>query len=149
MNPNKPIRSIMTTLLTSVSATTKIKDIQDIFSKNEFHHLPVVEDGLKLVGIISRKDFEKFNYLMSMKTTGKTWTTKSMASLCANDIMTKSVVSLDPDDSIGLAADIFLANKFHSIPVVEDDILKGIVTTYDLLKYSFDSPVEVCDNEDY
>lgn len=143
MNPNHSIRSIMTELVTRVSPDTKIVDIRRIFEENEFHHLPVVEYGLKLVGIISKSDFDKFNYWMSAESKGKTWMDKSFANLSAKDIMTKSVLSLDPDDEIGLAADIFLANKFHAVPIVEDDILKGIVTTHDLLKYSFESPIEL------
>ena len=56
--------------------------------------------------------------------------------------MTKDPMILDPEDSIGLAADVFLANKFHSLPIVEDGVLTGIVTVHDLLAFSFNSPVE-------
>lgn len=51
--------------------------------------------------------------------------------------MTPYPIQLDPDDSIGLAIDIFLANKFHALPIVEDGALLGIVTTHDLLEYAF------------
>jgi CBS domain-containing protein len=62
--------------------------------------------------------------------------------MTAEQFMTKYPVQLDPDDSIGLAADIFLANKFHALPIVEDGVLVGLVTSHDLLQYSFSSPVE-------
>ena len=54
--------------------------------------------------------------------------------------MTEFPMHLDPEDSIGLAADTFLANKFHALPIVEDQVLVGLITTHDLLKYSFESP---------
>jgi acetoin utilization protein AcuB len=55
--------------------------------------------------------------------------------------MTKYPLQLSPDDTVGLAADIFLANKFHALPIVDDGQLVGIVTAHDLLSYSFSSPV--------
>ena len=58
-------------------------------------------------------------------------------------------MQLEPDDTIGLAADIFLANKFHALPVVEDERLVGIVTTHDLLKYSFTAVMEPLEEEVY
>ena len=51
--------------------------------------------------------------------------------------MTKYPISLEPDDTIGLAADIFLANRFHALPILDDDVLVGLVTAHDLLRYSF------------
>ena len=51
--------------------------------------------------------------------------------------MTKYPVSLDMEDTVGLAADIFMANKFHALPVVENNQLVGIVTTHDILLFAF------------
>ena len=62
--------------------------------------------------------------------------------------MTKLPMFLSPEDSIGLAADIFMANKFHALPVVDDNQLIGIITTHDLLAYSFESAVEYSALED-
>jgi acetoin utilization protein AcuB len=141
MNPNSPISTIMTKKLVTVRPNTSAKEIQKLFKENTFHHLPVVDDGEKLLGIISKEDFFRVAYLLSMNTSGPTWTEKQYESLKAEAFMTKYPVNLDPDDSIGLAADIFLANKFHALPIVEDDNLVGMVTTHDLLHFSFDSPV--------
>jgi len=62
-----------------------------------------------------------------------------MAYRRARDIMTAAPLFLDPDDTVGLALDIFLANKFHALPVVEDNILMGILTTHDILAYSINN----------
>lgn len=141
MNPNVPVSEIMTKLVVSINPDEGLQKIKDIFLKNNFHHLPVVDNG-NLVGIISREDFLKTYYQVSKETTGKTWSEKSLNHLSAREIMTKDPMTLEPDDSIGLAADVFLANKFHALPIVEDGVLAGIITVHDLLAYSFDSPVE-------
>lgn len=143
MDPNIPIRKIMTSNLVTVSPESLASEVEEIFDKHNFHHLPVVSPGRKLVGIISKEDFQKIYFILSMSTTGKTWTKKELAILKANNFMTKYPVFLDPDDSIGLAADIFLANKFHSLPIVEDDQLIGIITTHDLLAYSYKAAAEI------
>jgi CBS domain-containing protein len=135
MQLETPIREIMTTKLTTVSPDTPVKEIKQIFALNAFHHLPVVEAGSRLVGIISREDFRVFYEQLSAQSSGHTWSNIQMSSKRAKDMMTASPLCLDPDDTIGLAADIFLANKFHALPVVEDGLLMGILTTHDILAY--------------
>ena len=141
MNPNVPVSDIMTRSVITVNPDDKLPKIRELFVKNNFHHLPVVENGT-LIGIISREDFLRVYYDLSRQTAGKTWSDKSFVHLNASGIMTKDPMILDPEDSIGLAADVFLANKFHSLPIVEDGVLTGIVTVHDLLAFSFNSPVE-------
>ena len=142
MNPNLPIRQLMTTKLVTVQAGEKIKHIQSLFDTNNFHHLLVVNHQNELTGIISKEDFYKFTYTLTLNTTGRTWSNFQYSSYTAGDIMTESPFVLDPEDTIGLAADIFMANLSHALPVVEDGELIGILTTHDLLKYCFRSSLE-------
>ena len=99
----------------------------------------VIDDQNKLVGIISKEDFYKFTHTLTLQTTGKTWSNIKYETICAKDIMTQSPFVLDPDDTLGLAADLFLSNQFHALPVVEINDLVGILTSFDLLKYAFKS----------
>jgi len=139
MKAEKPIRDIMTTELVTVSPDTKVAAIKKIFDQNGFHHLPVVDKGEELAGIISKEDLFKLSYVLSLTTSGHSYSEREYENLKAKDIMTKYPLSLDPEDTTGLAADIFLANKFHALPIIEDGKLVGLSTTHDLLKYSFDS----------
>ena len=145
MNPNTPVNQIMTTHLVTVVPEAPLNRVKEVLEKNKFHHLPVVESGHKLVGIISEDDFRRFTDRLAKETTGKTWTGNEFSSLAAKDLMTTYPISLDPDDTIGLAADIFLANQFHALPVVEDGQLVGLVTTHDLLSFCFKSELSDSD----
>lgn len=149
MNTDKAIKEIMTTDLVTVRPDETAVRVKEIFEKNGFHHIPVVDKGESLVGIISKEDFFKVSYILSLKTTGPSWSEREYNSLQAKDFMTSYPMSLDPDDSIGLAADIFLSNKFHALPIVEDQQLLGLVTTHDLLKYSFNSRYIEKEEEEY
>ena len=142
MNPNIAIKKIMTDRLITVAPNAALTEVQSLFKKHKFHHLLVVESGEKLVGMISKEDLRLMSEKIATQTTGKTFTSKMLSGLVAKDIMTANPMELDPDDTIGLAADIFLANRFHALPIVEDDVLLGILTTHDLLKFCFASEVE-------
>ena len=50
--------------------------------------------------------------------------------------MTKGLAKLTPDQRINVALEIFLENRFHAIPVVEEQSgeLIGIITTFDVIK---------------
>jgi CBS domain-containing protein len=134
----------MTSELVTLYADSPLLKVKDIFENNQFHHIPVLSSSGTLAGIISREDYIKIAYIFARNAMAAN--TVSIDSLSAADIMTRYPVQLEPDDSIGLAADIFLSNKFHALPIVEDGKLSGIVTSHDLLMYSFNSPVEY-DNE--
>jgi len=55
------IEQVMVKKLISVSSTQTIKEVAEILAKNEFHALPVVDDG-KLIGIVTTTDL--LNYLL-------------------------------------------------------------------------------------
>ena len=142
MNPNSPISTIMTTDLITVRPDDFLFSVTKVFEENSFHHLPVVETGNKLVGIISREDFQKMTYFFKIKKPTENGLPEQKAGLRARDLMTPYPLSIDPDDAIGLAADIILANRFHALPVIEDDELVGLVTSHDLIAHAFKSPIE-------
>ena len=50
-------------------------------------------------------------------------------------IMAKSPLTVDANTSIKEVAEILSQQSFHSIPVVENGKLVGLVTTTDLVKY--------------
>ena len=52
--------------------------------------------------------------------------------------MTKAVVKLAPKDKVGTAAELFMDRRFKTLPVVNlRNELKGVVTAFDVIKYSF------------
>ena len=107
MNPNTPIKEIMSTHLITIKVDESIHLVERIFFENEFHHLPVVSEHKELQGIISREDWLRVTHFLSLQQQqgGKTF---EMEDIRASDVMTRYPLSLDPEDSIGLAADIFL-----------------------------------------
>ena len=141
MNPNITVQEIMTTNPVTVQPDTSLNSLREMFAKHSFHHLPVTGPRGELLGIISREDFYKVAYVLSIEASRSANTKAHFQHLSAEDIMTKYPLQLGPEDTIGLAADIFLANKFHALPIVEEGQLVGIVTAHDLLAHCFASPL--------
>lgn len=57
-----------------------------------------------------------------------------MENLKVKDIMTKNIVSVEPDDSVVYAAKILSEHNFNGLPVVnKENVLIGILTEYDLI----------------
>ncbi len=137
MNVQTPVSEIMTRRLFTVEADDRVMKVKEIFDENRIHHVLVADAADQLLGIISKEDFLKLSYHLSLNTGGAAYTEKWYNNTSAGEIMTKYPVSLSPEDTVGLAADIFMANKFHALPVVDNDQLVGIVTTHDMLLFAF------------
>jgi CBS domain-containing protein len=124
---NEIVQSIMTQNPISVNPSSTLADVRKIFDQNGIHHLPVVDDENHLKGLITTYDLWKLNGK------GQDYEPSTLVS----DVMETKVVKVSQDDKIGTAAELFLDRRFHVLPVVEDEKLIGIVTSFDVLKYEF------------
>lgn len=122
---NEPLALIMTHDVVTAAADDTLAVARGIFLKNKVHHLPIV-NGKKLVGILTTYDL--------FKVTGPN---KDYEKIYIRDVMTTHVATLEPEDKIGSAAELFLENLFHAVPIVKEGELKGIVTSFDVIKYEF------------
>ncbi len=136
---NQPVSEIMTKKLITVIPTDSLKLVNDLFNQHNIHHILVVRH-LDLVGIISKTDFYKAIHGARLENpeTAASENEQIYARFKAEDLMTKNVAKIGPDEKIGTAAEIFLENYFHAIPIVNDQQeLVGIVSNYDILKMFF------------
>lgn len=131
MNTETTLKKINTSKIVYVSPIDSILKIEEIFENMPIHHILVMENE-KLVGIISKTDLLQM-YRESVAN-GKL---PNRSLIKAEEIMTTNLITLDVDDTIGLAADIFLSNKMHSIPLYDGDKLAGIITNHDIIKFCF------------
>ncbi len=131
MNPRFEISlaEIMTGDLIFLHPDDSLRKVDEIFDNYTIHHIPVVDDEEKLKGIVSRIDFLKASQLFSL------FNDDMFSELTVADIMTASLTTAEPTDTVALALGVFQKNLIHALPVVEDERLVGLVTTYDILDY--------------
>jgi len=132
MNILNPISSIMTTELLTVNPEDKLKVVKEIFDENKIHHLPVVKEK-NLVGIISSTDVVSFLHGLKSSQMENPINETLLKNHTVETIMTTGIAKVSPTDKINVALEVFKENLFHAIPVVDNEELVGIVTTYDII----------------
>lgn len=134
MNILAPVATIMSTQLITVSPSDDLLTVKEIFDKHAIHHVPVVRFK-EIVGIISKTDF--LSFLMGERimndTAGAHTLEARLKAHKAEEIMTRGLAKLEPDDRINVALELFKLNRFHAIPVVKNGELVGLLTPHDII----------------
>jgi CBS domain-containing protein len=115
-------RDIMNTNVVSVKQDTPIFEAVKLLVERNISGLPVVEDDMNLVGILSEKDVVDLFY-ESEKAQNKT----------VNDYMTDPAVHFDENSALVNICNFLSKNIFRRVPVTSDGKLIGIISVKDVL----------------
>lgn len=137
MKQSVPISTIMTKDIVKLSVSDTLTQAEKLFKNHRIRHIPVVE-GNKIIGMLSYTDLLRISFADAIDEdeTVVDVTVYNMFSL--EQVMARNLTTIAPETTIKEAAEILAANEFHALPVVEGDLLVGIVTTTDLIKYLID-----------
>ena len=134
MDLKAPVSSIMTTDLKTAGPDDATTVLDEIFQQNRFHHVPIVNDEKRVVGIISKSDFL---YLLRGYTVHETDRFRESAKLRGfkvKEIMVGEVVTIRENEPIRKVVALLAENRFRALPVVNSKSeLVGIVTTHDII----------------
>jgi acetoin utilization protein AcuB len=126
------VRQLMTTAPITVPASTTVVEAKALMARCHIRHLLIVEDG-RLLGIVTDRDI-RLN-LASPATSLSVWELNYLlARLTVDQIMTKAVITVDPQADARSAARLMLEHKIGGLPVVDGRRLVGIVTETDLVR---------------
>ncbi len=133
MKKREPISHIMTKTVVTVNQNDDLTEVVEKLKSNSIRHLPVV-NGKKVVGIISRTDINRLTFGALFD--GQEGSDEAILQmLTIPQVMTAKPKTVSSDAIIRDLAEIFSKEEFHALPVVDNDELKGIVTTTDVIKY--------------
>lgn len=138
MKKNEPISSIMTRDVVTLSLKDTLYSAEKRMKVNHIRHMPVV-DGERLLGLISLSDLQRISFIDAYSKEG-TEDTPVYNMFSIKDLMIKNPLTVTPQTTILEASKLLASKEFHSLPVVEEDKLVGIITTTDLLHYF----IELC-----
>lgn len=119
---NGNISEIMEENVISLNEKDTLKDALAIMLKENIGGIPITDDNASVKAIISEKDFV---FLMSGILTGKK----------VSENMSNETVTAPPDMSVEKAAKTMINNGFRRLPVIKDDVLIGIITASDILRF--------------
>ena len=116
----------------TIDPSTPVLEARRVMQARVIRHLLVVKDG-HLVGIVTDRDI-RLN-MPSPATTLSVWEVNYLlARLTVGEVMTKIVISVEPDRPASAAAQLLITEKIGALPVVDGDRLVGIVTETDFLR---------------
>ena len=117
----------------TVMPDTSIVEVQSIMSENNVRHLPVVEKGKRLVGLVTRQNLRISPIELSSLNVWEI--TRLLSGLKVKDVMVrgKDVITATPDTPIEEAARILVTHRIGCLPILEEGIVVGIITESDLL----------------
>ncbi|CAM3215965.1 CBS domain-containing protein [Empedobacter falsenii] len=132
MKQRVPVNQIMAKVLIAVPANKKLSEVNELFKEYNIRHIPVTE-GTKLVGVVSKNDVSRLGYGVGDVDTNALNALYDTYEL--KDVMVKEPVTVSSETNIKDVAEILSQQSFHSLPVVDNNEVVGIVTSTDLVKY--------------
>jgi CBS domain-containing protein len=117
----KVVKHIMSTDIFSVGEKDSVALVLSIMRWKNIHHMPVINDKKELVGLISWKDIEDLEDCDDKKNEA------------VEAIMTKEIITTNEFEQVINAKAIMDSNNIHSLPVIKEGKLIGIVTSNDIL----------------
>jgi len=140
------VKEIMTRNVITVSPDTSLKEVSKILKEKRISGVPVVDNGGNIVGIITITDIlaiirQIYEWQALERSTagvnisellGVEWLNKKV-----NEVMRKNVYTLDENKSINEVMRLMFTHQIHTIPIVNDNKLVGVVGKRDLVFFIF------------
>ena len=133
MKSQTPISEIMSKEVIALSRSDDLYRAEMLFKRHNIRHIPVVT-GESIIGMLSYSDLLRISFA-DASNDERDVDTVVYNMFTIEQVMTKNLVSVSSNTSIKEVAEILAEKEFHALPVVDDAILVGIVTTTDLIKY--------------
>jgi len=115
-------KDIMTRAVISVTKDTPIVQAIELFANNNITGIPVVEENMILIGVLSEKDVLGLLYAPEDET------------MTVNDFMTQPPVHFDENESLLDVCDCLINHFFRRIPVTSKGELVGMITRSDIVR---------------
>ena len=142
------VKDIMTTQVITLSPDTDIVQAAKMLLENRINGAPVIDEQGRIVGILCQSDLvaqqkkiplptvftllDSYISLTSSKQLEKQ--VRKIAAWTVSDAMTPNPVTIQSDTRIETVAALMVDSNFHTLPVVEDNRLVGIIGKEDVLR---------------
>ncbi len=139
-----PVSVFMTREPATIRSGTTLEKAADELDRRRVSAMPVVDEGARAIGVISRRDLLEAGKLVRPQGRGVAeW---KLPDQTVDAIMSKELLTVPPSTAIGEAASIMLDRHVHRVFVEVDRSLRGVLTTRDVMQaivdHKLDPPVE-------
>jgi len=134
------IIDIMTTDIIKVGKNTTLAEASEIMQENQVRHLIVVGKGGDLCGIVSDRDLR-----LAAQSPFAIYNSEKADEFAENilikQVMTETPYCVSPNFSVAEVASVMVEHQINAVPVLQDKVLIGLVTSTDLLKVLVAQPI--------
>jgi IMP dehydrogenase len=116
---------IMTQDVVTVKEDTSIREAMEIMLQEAVSGVPVVDDDMVLMGVLSEKDVLTLLYDKKELETGK-----------VRHFMTEHTISFDKEDGLVEICDFLSKGLVRRVPITSKGKLVGIISIPDIIKYT-------------
>ena len=127
------VNDLMTVIPYSVTPSTPLRRVIEMMKTEGCRQFPVLDNG-KLVGIITDRDI-RLVMNSPMVPHGRWQDEELLDNVLADSCMTANPMSVAPETPAYRAAKMLSLYKFGALPVIDEEILVGIITVTDFLDY--------------
>jgi CBS domain-containing membrane protein len=136
MSTAKTVADYMSVKPVVGNKSNKFSQLLRLFTEFPVHHLPIVDDQNKLIGIVSTNDLPKVFLSLGNRPKPVVLTLDLMdEEVSIADLMTSNPVTISSSAPISAATAIFAEHRFAALPVVDNGILVGILSSKDVMTY--------------
>jgi acetoin utilization protein AcuB len=127
------VRDFMTKNPLTLRDDDLLRQAVEIAMVRRIRHIPVLDGGGRLVGIVTDRDVQKTLPSPLSAAAPEEYEALLETTPLAR-IMTKDVITVGADDLAAEAVETLLADRIDGLPVLENDRLVGIFTVRDALR---------------
>jgi len=120
---------IMQKDILAVSPELSLANFEEFLSTEDISGAPVQDDRGHIVGVVSKTDLVRV-FSGRDEAEGRE---PANGNMTVEDIMTRDVVTVAPDDDVKVVARHMLDGRLHRVLVAENNEVLGIITSFDLL----------------
>ncbi len=124
----------MTANVIKLNLTDNLTKAESLFKEYKIRHIPVVS-GNTIIGMLSYTDLLRVSLADSIGDFEEEIDVTVYNMFSIEQVMAKKLVTIQADANIREAVEILSKEEFRALPVLEGNLLVGILTTTDLLKY--------------
>jgi CBS domain-containing protein len=121
---------IMQRDILAVSPELPLESLEEFFATEDISGAPVQNERGQIVGIVSKTDLVRA--FSGHDESGANQVSDD--GLTVEDIMTRDVVTVSPEDEVEAVVQRMLDGRLHRVLVARNNELLGIITTFDLLE---------------
>ena len=128
------IEALMSKKLITLPMDSSLSKANDVFKKQNIHHLLIIDDDGLLAGIITDRDLYK-NLSPTIGTNQETPRDTALMQKKSHQIMARNLITSQAHQSLNEAVLLFHDNHISCLPVVDKQNKPiGIITWRDILK---------------